>query len=237
MEWYKSILKWLARHMIFLKILSYTLNFFSILILITWALKSTVQDYFCIEFLIDIEALFAIITAINVTLNQLLRNLLEDAEYSPAFALALGYVNNFVFPVITQLKENGIINPKLCIYRPKHFDELSPTNVDYIKAEIINKKFEVIEVNLKLKHGRARDILTLNKKTKVYSYFDFPNTLLSLFSYVDYKIGNKRGNLEVAKKEFIADLIEKFYKKVDELIIEKGIQNYITYCDKTLTGL
>jgi hypothetical protein len=234
----KKKLQWLSHNMWIVKLASYILNAASVLILLTWLFKDSIEEALKIEFFIDLEAFIAIIGLGQIGLNQLMTKLLEEAEYSPAYALALGYVNNFILPVITQLMEDGSKNPRLCIYRPKHFDELSPANVDLVKAELVNKKYELTELNLKLKHGRARDVLTLNKKAKVHTYFDFPNTLLSLYSYVDYKIGSKPNSpIDKKKKELIAELIEKFYIKVQEELVERKIDKYITYCDNSLSGL
>jgi hypothetical protein len=234
----KKILGWFSMNIGVIKWTSYISNGVSIFILVLWAFKSVIEEKFKLTFLIDLEALIAIITMFMVALNQLLRKLLEEAEYSPALALAVGYVNNFIFPVITQLKEEGNKKPKLCIYRPNHFDELTSNNVDRVKAELINKKYDLIEVNLKLKGARARDILTLNKKAKVHTYFDFPNTLLSLYAYVDYKIGSRPNtSIDENKNELIGNLIEQFYLKVNELIQTNNLGNNITYCDKNLTGL
>jgi hypothetical protein len=233
----RVILEWFKTNSGATKGISYILNTFSILILLLWIIKSQVEEFFNIKFLIDIEAVFALISVFSVSLNHLLRKLLEDAEYSPAYALATGYVNNFVFPVITQLKEDGVKNPKLCIYKPKHFDELTSGNIDRVKAELKNKNYALEEVNLKLKHARARDILILNKMSKVHAYFDFPNTLLSLFAYVDYKIGSRPNtSLEEKKKKLISELIEEFYSKLTVLIEEKNLTRNIIYCDDTLNA-
>lgn len=233
-----KLTKWFSINIWIVKWSSYILNTVSILTMILWLFKSFIEKKLNIKFIIDLEALFAATTGSLVIINQILRKLLKDAEYSPAYALAVGYVNNFIAPVITQLKENGIKNPKLCIYRPSHFDELTSDNVDRVKADLIHKKYELTEINLKLKGARARDILTLNKKDKVHTYFDFPNTLISLYGYVDYKIESKANtNIENTKNELIAELIEQFYLKVDEMIKSKNLQNSISYCDKKLTDL
>ena len=234
----KETMQWFSKNIWVIKWGSYILNTVSILTLLLWLFKSLIEKKLKIEFLIDLEALIAITTSLLVVINQLLRKLLKEAEYSPAYALAVGYVNNFISPVITQLKENGIKDPRLCIYRPIHFDELTPDNVDRIKADLVHKKYELTEINLKLKGARARDILTLNKKTKIHVYFDFPNTLLSLYGYVDYKIGSEaNSSIEKIKNKLIAELIEQFYLKINEMIQAKNLQTNVSYCDKSLAAL
>jgi hypothetical protein len=206
--------------------------------MVIWAFKSWIEKKFNITFIIDLEALLAITSLLTIGVNRILGKLLEEIEYSPAYALALGYFNNFILPVITQLKENGVINPKLCIYRPNHFDELSSINIDLIKAELVNKKYELVEINLKLKGARARDVLSLNKKSKLQTYFDFPNTLLSLYSYVDFKIGSsENSSIDEKKNKLIGRLIEQFYIKINELIKNNNLTNNITFKDNKLEDL
>lgn len=234
----RAFIQWLSVNSGIVKWLNIITNVFSIIVIIIWAFQSWFEKTFHIKFVIELEALLALVSLLILALNSLLNKLLEEAEYSPAYALAIGYFNNFIFPVIIQLKEDGIVSPKLCIYRPKHFDELSSTNIDHIKAELTNKKYNLAEINLKLKGARARDILTLNKKSKIYSFFDFPNTLLSLYSYVDYKIGSRSNSSGNEKKNIlIGNLIEQFYIKLEDLVAEKGLNGNITYCTKNLNEL
>jgi hypothetical protein len=234
----KKIVKWLSFNTWLVRWSRILINIISLIVVVLWAFEDWFEKTFNFLFVIELEALLVIISLVSTMLINLMSKLLDEAEYSPANALALGYFNNFIYPVITQLKENGIVNPKLCIYKPKHFDELTSTSIDLIKADLVNKKYSLIEVNLTLKGARARDVLTLNKRSKIQTYFDFPNTLLSLYSYVDYKIESKHNSsVENKKKLLIRDLIEKFYQNINELIKEKGFESNITYCDKFLDEL
>nr|P0DUD7.1 RecName: Full=CD-NTase-associated protein 13; Short=Cap13; AltName: Full=TM-STING; Short=FsSTING [Flavobacteriaceae sp. genome_bin_11] len=234
----EKIYTWLKTNSYIVHHVSTSLNIISFIIVLIWIFESTIKEKLNIIFTVNLEAIVVFISILIVGLNQLLQKLLIEAEYSPAFALAVGYFKNFIFPAITQIKENGEVNPKICIYKPKHFDELTSTNIDMIKAELTNKKYNLSEINLSLKGARARDILTLNKKSKIHSYFDFPNTLLSLYSYVDFKIASSNNNSsELKKKKFVELLIEQFYLKLNELIQENNLTNNITFCDKNLQGL
>jgi hypothetical protein len=170
-----------------------------------------------------------------VSLNQLNRKLFEKVEYSPADVLALGYVNHFIIPVIIQLKENGVINPILCIYKPTKINDLESSNIDAIKAELKNKKYSLEEIKLNLKHSRARDLLTIQKNKNNQVYFDFPNTLLSLINYIDYKVVSKANtSADKIKTELGVKLISEFYKKVEELTKEKRISQNIKFCKADL---
>jgi hypothetical protein len=208
--------------------LSYILNVTTAIIIIFWLLKKTIPYFETI----DLEALVTIVSFIAVTFNQLNRKLFERTEYSPAYVLALGYVNNFLLPVITQLKEDGIKNPSLCIYKPNKINELEANNIDIIKAELRNNSYLVQEVKLNLKQARARDILIIQKNQNKQIYFDFPNTLLSLLDYIDYKAESKANTSpDKLKTELGISLITEFYKKVEELSKEKRINSNIKFCN------
>lgn len=215
-----------------IKVLSIILNIVAGVTLVLWLVSLKFQVF---GVKIDLEALFVGLTAVAVSLNQVHKWLLAEAEYSPAFALALGYVNNFIEPAITQIIENGISKPLLYIYKPESIDELFETNIDRTKATIKNNSFELNELQLNLKHGRARDILTIQKSKTKMVYFDFPNTLLSLSAYIDFKIVSKANATDDKQKKELTELLfKKFYDKVDELLKVKNLQNNIKYCDKNL---
>jgi hypothetical protein len=210
---------------------SYVLNFLTATIVVFWLLKKTIPKFENI----DLEALVTIVSFFAVSLNQLNRKLFEKTEYSPADVLALGYVNNFLMPVITQLKEDGIKNPNLCIYKPTKINDLEASNIEIIKAELKNKNYSVNQIKLDLKHARARDILTIQKNEGKQIYFDFPNTLLSLLSYIDYKAESKANtSSDKLKTELGINLIAKFYSKVEELAKDKRIFKNIKFCEADL---
>lgn len=217
-----SVIKWL----------SVFLNVVAAITLLLWLTR------FEMQFLgsnIELEALFVGLTTVAVLLNQIHRWLLADAEYSPAYALALGYVNNFIEPTITQLMENGVAKPVIYIYRPQNIEELYQPNIDRTKALIKNHSFELNELQLNLKHGRARDILTIQKAKSKMIYFDFPNTLLSLSAYIDFKISSRANENEDKKKTELTELLfDKFYEKADSLLEGKNLSKNIRYCDKNL---
>ncbi len=215
-----------------IKVLSLSLNIIAGISLILWLLSKKL-DLFGVN--IDLEALFVLLTTLAVFFNQAYKWLLEDAEYSPAYALALGYVNNFIEPALVQLIENGIKRPQIYIYKPEDISELYTPNIDKTKALIKNDSFEINELQLDLKHGRARDILTIQKSKTKMVYFDFPNTLLSLSAYIDFKIATKKNEIDLKEKsELTKTLFNKFYCKVDELLKTKSLDAHIKYCDKNL---
>lgn len=226
-----NLLNFAANNIKFFTLLSYFLNAITAIIIVFWLLKKTIPYFENF----DLEALVTIVSFFAVALNQINRKLFERTEYSPADVLALGYVNNFLLPVITQLKEDGIKNPSLCVYKPGKINELEASNIDVIKAELRNKNYLLQEVKLNLRQARARDILTIQKNENKQIYFDFPNTLLSLLNYIDYKAESKANTCsDKLKIELGISLITKFYSKVEELAKEKRIHKNIKFCDGDL---
>lgn len=228
----KAIVSFLKRNSTLIKWLSTLLNIVSGAALILWLLNKEITLF---NFTFDKEALFVILTSAAVSMNQFHKWLLKDAEYSPAYALALGYVNNFIEPTIVQLIENGIKNPVIYIFKPNSIEDLNKDSIDKVKARIKNMDFKLEEINLNLKHSRARDILTIQSSATNTVYFDFPNTLLSLSSYIDYKVNSTSNSSHDKEKiELTQVLFQKFYDKIDELAVSKQIDQHIKYCDSSL---
>jgi hypothetical protein len=183
----------------------------------------------------DHELIFVSLIILLVILNQLYRFLLKESEYSPAYALATGYVTNFLVPSITQLAESGESCPVIYIYKVEKITALDEDNIDQIQAAICNGKFEAKQVSLKAENARARDLLMIQKSKTSKIYLDFPNTLTSLKAYIDFKFGSKQDKSTEAKKEQLTEiLIGKFYQKVNELVARYDITDNIKFCDKRL---
>jgi hypothetical protein len=212
--------------------LSRLVSLLAVYVLACWILKHKLV-VLGIEF--EQEPVLVALTMIAAGLNQVHVWLLKESEYSPAYALALGYVKNFLSPVLTQLIEQGEHQPLIYVYKPSKFTELFKNNIDRVKAEIRNQEFDLSEVNLALKHGRARDILTIQKSKKKKVYFDFPNTLTSLIAYVEYKIPSEtNSSSEMEKAKLSEKLILKFFEKVNLILEQEGYADNVRFCDNEL---
>jgi len=215
----KNIISFLAKNSNAIKFLSIILNVVASVALFMWLFNKDITIH---KWSLDKEALFVILTSVAVLLNQFHKWLLTEAEYS-------------IEPVIAQLIEDGIKTPLVYIYRPKAISELYKTNIDKTKATIKNMQFNLTELQLNLKHGRARDILTIQKSKTKKVFFDFPNTLLSLSAYIDYKTSSGVNQFNDKEKvKLTEELFEKFYSKINDLTKEKNLDEYIKYCDKKL---
>lgn len=166
---------------------------------------------------------------------------LEEEKYSTPLALAYGYVNNFVEPLITRLMQQAgphADDVRLYIFIPDELSDLEPAAVERTVARMRAKEFDTQVVHLQLDQGRPRDILTVMKGGSNTVYFDFPNTLLTLKAVVDYKVRQSKDTTpEKAKRELGARFIQKFQKSVEEMVAEKHLSDYVKFTDKNLAFL
>ncbi len=175
-------------------------------------------------------------TAVTALLNEF-GSRLEEEEYSLAYALAYGYVNNFVEPLLSELlrisAEEGK-PPVLLIYMPEKLAELEPRNIERVLAKIRLRNVKEEVVNLQFKEGRARDILTVSSGND-RMYFDFPNTLLSLNSLIDFKIESRKNKFSETEKEQMGkENIMRFRTVVEQMLDRKDLTTYVRFVDRKL---
>jgi len=189
----------------------------------------------------DAEPITVVLGLVSTAVTALLSEFgsrLEEEEFSLPYALAYGYVNNFVEPLISQLLKNiplGSPRPKLYIYVPEKLNELEPRNIERVIGRIRMKSFEDKVVNLEFQEGRARDILTVSGTGNKRVYFDFPNTLLSLNSLIDYKMESRKNRFsDSIREEMAKDYIVKFRQVLESLINTKDLKEYVFFVDKNL---
>jgi hypothetical protein len=189
----------------------------------------------------DPEPITVVLGLISTAVTALLSEFdsrLQEEEFSLPYALAYGYVNNFVEPLISQLLKNiplGSPIPRLYIYLPQKLSELEPRNIERVIGRIRMKSFEDKVINLEFQEGRARDVLTVSQSNNKRVYFDFPNTLLSLNSLIDYKMESRKNRFsDSIREEMAKDYIVKFGKVIERLIEMKDLKDYVFFVDKEL---
>jgi hypothetical protein len=189
----------------------------------------------------DPEPITVVLGLISTAVTALLSEFdsrLQEEEFSLPYALAYGYVNNFVEPLISQLLKNiplGSPVPRLYIYLPQKLSELEPRNIERVIGRIRLKSFEDKVINLEFQEGRARDVLTVSQSNNKRVYFDFPNTLLSLNSLIDYKMESRKNRFsDSIREEMAKDYIVKFGKVIERLIEMKDLKDYVFFVDKEL---
>jgi hypothetical protein len=163
---------------------------------------------------------------------------LQHEEYSTAFALADGYVNNFIEPAITHLMAKQGPDVVFYIYIPRYLDELAPRAVQRTisRIEAANLKSQV--VNLDLEEGRMRDVLTIRSGEHGMIYFDFPSTLLTLKNLVDYRVDSSENRLDEQKKrEKGAEYIDKFSERLRQGLAAKHLGSHVRLIDASLAPL
>ena len=149
---------------------------------------------------------------------------LEQEKFCTANALAVGYVNNFIEPILTQLIKNNK-NSMLYIYIPEKISDLYPKNIDRLVAELKERNLSNKTINVKLDEGRGvRDIMSIINANGENVYFDFPSTLLTLNILIDYKIESKKNSFNEKERALLGKLyIAKFKETTQTLLEEKNL--------------
>ncbi len=195
---------------------------------------------FSIQIPIDAEAgTFILLTLISPSISFLVKmysNEIKTESFSTANALAYGYINNFVEPVLTQLIKSGK-NPLLNIYIPEHLSELYSKNVDRTIANFSKKVFNIKTKSIKLNEGRgARDIMTIGIQQDKEVFFDFPNTLLTLEPLIDFKIKSLKNDFNEQEKSDLGKLyINAFKGTIMVLLNEKNLTSNVNFINKNYT--
>ncbi|HEY3405865.1 MAG TPA: STING domain-containing protein, partial [Ohtaekwangia sp.] len=113
--------------------------------------------------------------------------------------------------------------------------ELEPRNIERVIGRIRMKSFEDKIINLEFQEGRARDILTVTASNNKRVYFDFPNTLLSLNSLIDYKMESRKNRFsDSIRDEMAKDYIIKFKQVIQKLLEARDLTEYVFFVDKNL---
>jgi hypothetical protein len=160
---------------------------------------------------------------------------IEALEYSPAISLAHGYVNNFLEPAVNELILKNGTDLNFMIYIPDDLEELSDQQIERMKYQIKANGYSLNEIKLKRKTGRPHDVLIVEKQLGEKSYFDFPRTILSLQSYIDYKVESpKNEDSDHKKKALGKKLVEAFHSEVQRLIKKKKLEGIVTFVDNSL---
>ena len=171
--------------------------------------------------------------AITGLLNEYSQRLAKE-EFSTSYALAYGYMNNFLEPAITELLKTNT-KSRIYIYLPEKLSELEAKQVERTITKMKEKNFSSQTVSLELKEGRPRDILLISKSITESVYFDFPTTLLTLNSYIDYKVESKSGSFaEEDKINLGKEFINKFKEALLKMIEAKSLKEHILFVDKNL---
>ena len=174
-------------------------------------------------------------TAVSALISEY-ASALDQEKYSTSFALAYGYVSNFIDPVISQLISNSKeIKPLLFIYMPQNLHELEVGNIKRVMAQIRGKQFSEKLITLNTGESRTRDLISILKDSGQQFYFDFPTTLLTLNSLIDYKLHQRHNQL--TREELGKQYIIQFKQALDKMLKEKNLADFIKFTNKSLDSL
>lgn len=180
-----------------------------------------------------------LISSANSVLLKKYSDALKAEKFSTANALAYGYINNFIEPLITKLikdNQDSSKTPTLYVYIPSSLSELYPKSIDRIKAKFREKQMFNKTVSIKLDEGRGiRDIITIKNLNDKQFYFDFPNTLLTLLSMIEFKLNSPRNDFNEKEKNKLAEIyISAFVTTAKQLLSEKKLMNNVRFVDSSL---
>jgi len=182
-----------------------------------------------------ITYLLGVVSSIVTIVVKMYNDRLDEEEYSISYALADGYFNNFIEPLVTNLIDEHGDNFRLIIYIPGKLEELGRRAIERTLSRLRSADYSTDVVNLELEEGRARDVLTVIGSGADNCYFDFPNTLLTVKNLIDYKVSSEKNRLNEAEKKERASLyIAKFSERLKQKLKESGLDRHIEYTDQTL---
>ena len=70
----------------------------------------------------------------------------------------------------------------------------------------------------------------LFKAQKEHTFFDFPNTITTLYNYIEYKTSNQGELPRPPMHKISKRLLDEFYNQVLALMKAKKLDAYITFC-------
>lgn len=168
---------------------------------------------------------------------------LEEEKYSAPAALAHGYVQNFISPLVSRLltqAEARAEQLRLYVFIPEQLSDLKPDAIERTLARMRAKQFQTRVVNIQLDRGRPRAVLTIMKGgSDKPVYFDFPCTLLTLEPVVEYRLSkSKNTSAEEEKRKIGARFIQRFREELDKMLAaDEDLRKHVELTGKPLEFL
>jgi hypothetical protein len=161
-------------------------------------------------------------------INKLDKELTRE-KFSMPYALAYGYLTNYLAPVVKQLRKEA--GPKadalrFYVYLPRSLDELSGDSISEILDELENRSYQVETLEIEFPGSkRRRDFRTARKlpvgegTAETVKYFDFPTTLLTLEQAVEYKLDTREGSFPFRQREALGkEYIDHFRMQLVDML-------------------
>lgn len=168
---------------------------------------------------------YTVVALLGNWITKQLEKRVKEEELSIAYALAHGYMYNYLAPVVRGLRKR-LPNPQemsFIVYIPKNLEEFRSHAIDEVITELTNKQYVVETVELLFENEKRKMDYRTAKKTsdRTTQYFDFPTTLLTLEKVIAYKMSSNkdsRPDREIARlsKQYISSFKEQLLAMVQQ---------------------
>jgi len=166
---------------------------------------------------------YSVVALLGNWVAKQLEKRVKEEELSITYALAHGYMYNYLAPVVRGLRKK-LSDPaamRFIVYIPKTLNEFKSHAIDEVMTELSNKQYIVDTVELVFENEKRKmDYRTARKsKDSAIHYFDFPTTLLTLEKVIEYKLKtdkDSRPDKEIAKLSEV--YISNFGKQLTSIL-------------------
>lgn len=217
----------------------------SIAIAVLWLSYS--QKYNFEPVLVLLGLLYAAIPQVGKWLVRRLNRKVEKERLTLPYALAYGYLKNYLAPVIRRIRKESDDPDRLkfYVYIPRSLNELKDDSIDEILTELENQNYELGLIELDFPgQKRKKDYRTAKRSVAngaAPKYFDFPTTMLTLDQVVKYKLDTDEDRLPTEQEKALGDrYINDFRNCLETMLQEKAfdaIRNNIRIVDGGLDFL
>lgn len=169
-----------------------------------------------------IYVLFGALPSLGVVFQEFHSRELE--KFSTVNVLAVGYVKNFLNPVMTRIvtAQPTAVKPVFYIYLPADLSELEEKSLDVLVSRFKVPPYSAMQEDVRISAVLTKKIIRITKAgSSNVSYIDFPATLLSLNALIEYRMHkekNRSGKEE--KRDMAAKYIDSFKDEVINIMGE-----------------
>mgnify|MGYP003584580329 CR=1 FL=1 len=190
----------------------------------------------------------AAIAGVLATVWASMQNRVETGNdrdrYSLSYALAYGYVHNFLAGAVDALKAEARPG-KIYVYRPANLEQLDPQTHEAFKNELVRRGFQLTTRALDKASNRPRGILSVYLPANPASpthFVDFPTTLLTLSSLITYQAARAQEEddepwSDEYRNEMARTYIDHFFRELSTQADKAGVREWIDFTDTNFRNL
>jgi hypothetical protein len=189
-------------------------------------------------------AVAAVLASVWASMHDKVPTGKESDRYSLAYALAYGYVHNFLAGAVDALKAEA--HPgKLFVFRPGALEQLDPATHEAFKKELVQRGFQLSTRTLDQASNRPRGLLSVYRPagpSNPVHFVDFPTTLLTLSSLIAYQSARAVEEGEPAwtdeyRNGLAREYIDRFFKELSTQADRAGVREWIDFTDMKFRNL